>query len=134
MTMSEPAVILVLMLSSVPPAFNPGVVNIHIKHPPEASVQVHQVTQLDDYHNNGNHQKVSQAGSSSSTSYSYHHSESSQKIQHHSYNIVNHGYQVPQYQPVTSKHTLGRCFQETAAGQVQRHATCKRALIQVFSD
>ncbi|KAM6916343.1 latent-transforming growth factor beta-binding protein 1 [Xenentodon cancila] len=99
------------------PAFNPGIVNIHIKHPPEASVQVHQVTQLDDYHNNGNQPKVSQAGSSSSTSYSYHHSESSQKIQHHSYNIVNHGYQVPQYQPVTSKNTLGRCFQETAAGQ-----------------
>uniref|UniRef100_A0A8C7XFZ9 Latent-transforming growth factor beta-binding protein 1 n=1 Tax=Oryzias sinensis TaxID=183150 RepID=A0A8C7XFZ9_9TELE len=98
----------------------PGVVNIHINHPPEASVQVHQVSQLDDYHHNGHQQKASQAGSSSSSSYSYHHSESSQKVQHHSYNVVypnQHGYHVSQYQPVTSKNALGRCFQETAAGQ-----------------
>jgi len=56
-----------------------------------------------------------------SQSYSYHHTESSQNIQRHGYNVVNpnqHGYQHPQYQPVTSKNTLGRCFQETAAGQV----------------
>ncbi|XP_017286383.1 latent-transforming growth factor beta-binding protein 1 isoform X1 [Kryptolebias marmoratus] len=102
------------------PVFNPGIVNIHIKHPPEASVQVHQVSQLDDYHNNGHQQKGPQTGSSSSTGYSYHHSESSQKIQHHGYNMVysnQHGYQLPHYQPVTSKNTLGRCFQETAAGQ-----------------
>ncbi|XP_041866025.1 latent-transforming growth factor beta-binding protein 1 isoform X2 [Melanotaenia boesemani] len=94
--------------------YSPGIVNIHIKHPPEASVQVHQVSQLDDYHNN------QQKGSSSSTSYSYHHTESNQKIQRHGYNVVypnQHGYQVPQYQPVTSKNMLGRCFQETAAGQ-----------------
>uniref|UniRef100_A0A3P9HE69 Latent-transforming growth factor beta-binding protein 1 n=1 Tax=Oryzias latipes TaxID=8090 RepID=A0A3P9HE69_ORYLA len=98
----------------------PGVVNIHINHPPEASVQVHQVSQLDDYHHNGHQQKASQAGSSSSSSYTYHHSESSQKVQHHSYNVVypnQHGYHVSQYQPVTSKNALGRCFQETAAGQ-----------------
>ncbi|KAJ4948989.1 hypothetical protein JOQ06_020509, partial [Pogonophryne albipinna] len=66
------------------PVFNPSIVNIHIKHPPEASVQ------------------------------------SSQNIQHHGYNIVypsQHVYQVPQYQPVTSKNTLGRCFQETAGSQ-----------------
>ncbi|XP_023151954.2 latent-transforming growth factor beta-binding protein 1 isoform X3 [Amphiprion ocellaris] len=99
------------------PVFSPSIVNIHIKHPPEASVQVHQVSQLDSYHNNGHQLKGSQAGSSSSTSYSYHHAESSQ---HHGYNIVypsQHGYQVPQYQPVTSKNTLGRCFQETAGSQ-----------------
>lgn len=111
------------VITAVPtlPVFNPGIVNIHIKHPPEASVQVHQVSQLDDYHNNGHQQKGSQAGSSSSTSYSYHHSESSQKIQHHGYNMVYsnpHGYQPPHYQPVTSKNALGRCFQETATGQV----------------
>ncbi|KAM6922674.1 latent-transforming growth factor beta-binding protein 1 isoform 3-T3 [Lycodopsis pacificus] len=96
------------------PVFNPSIVNIHIKHPPEASVQVHQVSQLDNYHNNGQQLKGSQSGSSSSTSYTYHHTESSQKIQHH-YNIVypsQHG-----YQPVTSKNTLGRCFQETAGSQ-----------------
>ncbi|XP_042288938.1 latent-transforming growth factor beta-binding protein 1 isoform X4 [Thunnus maccoyii] len=102
------------------PVFSPSIVNIHIKHPPEASVQVHQVSQLDNYHNNGHKMKGSQSRSSSSTSYTYHHTESSQKIQHHGYNIVypgQHGYQVPPYQPVTSKSTLGRCFQETAGSQ-----------------
>ncbi|XP_068997959.1 latent-transforming growth factor beta-binding protein 1 isoform X2 [Embiotoca jacksoni] len=108
------------------PVFSPSIVNIHIKHPPEASVQVHQVSQLDNYHNNRHQMKGPQAGtsssssSSSSSSYTFHHSESSQKIQHHGYNIVypgQHGYQVPQYQPVTSKNTLGRCFQETAGSQ-----------------
>ncbi|XP_070834241.1 latent-transforming growth factor beta-binding protein 1 isoform X2 [Chaetodon trifascialis] len=102
------------------PVFSPSFVNIHIKHPPEASVQVHQVSQLDSFHNNGHQLKGSQSGTSSSTSYSYHHTESSQKIQHHGYNIVypgQHGYQTPQYQPVTSKNMLGRCFQETAGSQ-----------------
>uniref|UniRef100_G3NCA3 Latent transforming growth factor beta binding protein 1 n=1 Tax=Gasterosteus aculeatus aculeatus TaxID=481459 RepID=G3NCA3_GASAC len=97
----------------------PSLVNIHIKHPPEASVQVHQVSQLDNYQSNGHQLKDSQSGSSSSTSYTYHNTQSSQKIQHHGYNIVypgQHGYQVPQYQPV-SKNTLGRCFQETAGSQ-----------------
>lgn len=102
------------------PAYSPGIVNIHIKHPPEASVQVHQVSQLDNYHNNGHQHKGSQTGSSSSTSYTYHHSESSQKVQHHGYNVVypgQHTYQLPQRQPITSKTTLGRCFQETAGSQ-----------------
>ncbi|XP_068182963.1 latent-transforming growth factor beta-binding protein 1 isoform X2 [Antennarius striatus] len=107
------------------PVYNPSIVNIHIKHPPEASVQVHQVSQLDNYHNsnnNGHQLKGSQSGSSSSSSssYTYHHTESSQKIQHHGYNIVypnQHGYQVSQYQPVTSKNALGRCFQETTGSQ-----------------
>ncbi|XP_040034444.2 latent-transforming growth factor beta-binding protein 1 isoform X2 [Gasterosteus aculeatus] len=101
------------------PGFSPSLVNIHIKHPPEASVQVHQVSQLDNYQSNGHQLKDSQSGSSSSTSYTYHNTQSSQKIQHHGYNIVypgQHGYQVPQYQPV-SKNTLGRCFQETAGSQ-----------------
>uniref|UniRef100_A0A7N6F8T4 Latent-transforming growth factor beta-binding protein 4 n=1 Tax=Anabas testudineus TaxID=64144 RepID=A0A7N6F8T4_ANATE len=84
--------------------FSPSIVNIHIKHPPEASVQVHQVSQLDNYHNNGNQVKGSQFGSSAS--YTYHHTESSQKIQHHSYNIA-----------YPNRHTLGRCFQETAGSQ-----------------
>ncbi|CAG6018154.1 unnamed protein product [Menidia menidia] len=98
-----------------PTGFGPGVVNIHIKHPPEASVQVHQVSQLDDYHGNGHPQK----GASSSSSYTYHHSESSQSVQRHSYNVLypgQNGHQRP-HQPAASKNTLGRCFQETAAGQ-----------------
>ncbi|KAK5881892.1 hypothetical protein CesoFtcFv8_020532 [Champsocephalus esox] len=101
------------------PVFNPSIVNIHIKHPPEASVQVHQVSQLDNYHHNGG-QPLKGSHSSSSSSYTYRHTESSQNIQHHGYNVVypsQHVYQVPQYQPVSSKNTLGRCFQETAGSQ-----------------
>lgn len=125
------------LMSHVPAVFSPNIVNVHIKHPPEASVQVHQVSQLDNYHSNGHQQKGSQLGSSStSNSYSYHHTESSQKIQHHSYNIMypsQNGYQTSQYQPVTSKNTLGRCFQETAGSQVSEvtavlfmhHYTCR---------
>ncbi|XP_061914967.1 latent-transforming growth factor beta-binding protein 1 isoform X7 [Entelurus aequoreus] len=98
--------------------FSPNIVKIHIKHPPEASVEVHQVSQLDNYHSNGHNPKSS--GSSSSSSYSFHHSESQQKIQHHGYNVVypgQHGDQVPQYQPVSSQNMLGRCFQETVGSQ-----------------
>lgn len=112
--------------------FNPGIVNIHIKHPPEASVQVHQVSQLDNYSNNGHQQQGSHSGSSSSSSYSYRHSESSQKVQQHVYNMVHpnqHGYKVPHYQPVASKNTLGRCFQETAAGQVGRQRSVLRVTV-----
>ncbi|XP_061140649.1 latent-transforming growth factor beta-binding protein 1 isoform X2 [Syngnathus typhle] len=92
--------------------FSPGVVNIHIQHPPEASVEVHQVSQLDE--------RGPQSGSSSSSSYTFHHAQSHQKVQHHGYNIIypgQHGDQTTQYQPVSSKNTLGRCFQETVASQ-----------------
>ncbi|XP_057703830.1 latent-transforming growth factor beta-binding protein 1 isoform X9 [Corythoichthys intestinalis] len=100
--------------------FSPNIVNIHIKHPPEASVEVHQVSQLDDHHNNGQNPRGPQSGSSSSSSYSFHHTESHQKIQHHGYNVIypgQHGDQVTHYQPVSSKNTLGRCFQETTGSQ-----------------
>uniref|UniRef100_A0A3Q2YQV7 Latent-transforming growth factor beta-binding protein 4 n=1 Tax=Hippocampus comes TaxID=109280 RepID=A0A3Q2YQV7_HIPCM len=83
--------------------FSPNIVNIHIKHPPEASVEVHQVSQLDDQHSNGQSQRGPQSGSSSSSSYSFHHTESRQ--------------QITQYQPVSSKNMLGRCFQETVSSQ-----------------
>uniref|UniRef100_A0A3Q2FWM7 Latent-transforming growth factor beta-binding protein 1 n=1 Tax=Cyprinodon variegatus TaxID=28743 RepID=A0A3Q2FWM7_CYPVA len=90
------------------PVFSSGTVNIHIKHPPEASVQIHQVSKLDNYSINGQH----------GSSYNYHHSESSQKIQQHGH-PNQQGQKVLQYhQPATSKNTLGRCFQETTAGQV----------------
>ncbi|KAG7257589.1 hypothetical protein CRUP_001675 [Coryphaenoides rupestris] len=101
--------------------FGQGIVNIHVKHPPEASVQIHQVSQLDALDQAS---KLPQTGSSSSSSssYTYHHVESSQKIQHHGPGVVyppQHGYQVQHggYQPVTSKSQLGRCYQETAGSQ-----------------
>ncbi|XP_066527076.1 latent-transforming growth factor beta-binding protein 1 isoform X2 [Hoplias malabaricus] len=96
---------------------NQGVVNIHVKHPPEASVQFHQVSQVD---SSSGHSKTSQSGHS----YTYHisksssSSSSSQKIQHHSHSVVYPNQQTfLQYQPVTSKSQLGRCFQETAGTQ-----------------
>ncbi|XP_054652632.1 latent-transforming growth factor beta-binding protein 1 isoform X2 [Dunckerocampus dactyliophorus] len=102
------------------PGFSPNIVKIHIKHPPEASVEVHQVSRLDNYQSNGQNPKGSQSGSSSSSSYSFHHTESQQKIQQHGYNIVypgQNGDQVLQYQPATSQSMLGRCFQETVGNQ-----------------
>uniref|UniRef100_A0A8C8F2D3 Latent-transforming growth factor beta-binding protein 1 n=1 Tax=Oncorhynchus tshawytscha TaxID=74940 RepID=A0A8C8F2D3_ONCTS len=88
-----------------PVKYAPSIVNIHVKHPPEASVQIHQVSQLD-----ANGQKVKGNGqnghSQTQSHYTYHHSESSQKIQHY----------VPQYQPVSNSQ-LGRCFQETTGTQ-----------------
>ncbi|KAM9465783.1 latent-transforming growth factor beta-binding protein 1 isoform 2-T2 [Clarias gariepinus] len=67
-----------------------GVVNIHVNHPPEASVQIHQVSQVD----------------SSSTV---------QKFQQHS--TYTNQQSFLHYQPVTSKSQLGRCFQETTGMQ-----------------
>ncbi|XP_016091077.1 latent-transforming growth factor beta-binding protein 1-like isoform X2 [Sinocyclocheilus grahami] len=89
---------------------NQGLVNVHVKHPPEASVQIHQVSPVD---SNG------QVKNTHSThSFTYH--SSSQSIQHghtHSGVIYPNQQTYPQYQPVTSKSQLGRCFQETAGMQ-----------------
>uniref|UniRef100_A0AAR2KZH8 Latent-transforming growth factor beta-binding protein 1 n=1 Tax=Pygocentrus nattereri TaxID=42514 RepID=A0AAR2KZH8_PYGNA len=104
---------------TLPLTFSSGLVNIHVKHPPEASVQIHQVSQVDS--SSSGHSKTSQSGHS----YSYHMSESSsssssssQKIQHHSHSVVYPNQQTfLQYPPVTSKSQLGRCFQETTGTQ-----------------
>uniref|UniRef100_A0A673HF58 Latent-transforming growth factor beta-binding protein 1 n=1 Tax=Sinocyclocheilus rhinocerous TaxID=307959 RepID=A0A673HF58_9TELE len=85
-------------------------VNVHVKHPPEASVQIHQVSPVD---SNGQVKNTH-----SSHSFTYH--SSSQSIQHghtHSGVIYPNQQTYPQYQPVTSKSQLGRCFQETAGMQ-----------------
>ncbi|XP_026141350.1 latent-transforming growth factor beta-binding protein 1-like isoform X1 [Carassius auratus] len=89
---------------------NQGLVNVHVKHPPEASVQIHQVSPVD---NNGQVKNTQ-----SSRTFTYH--SSSQSIQHgqtHSGVIYPNQQTYPQYQPVTSKNQLGRCFQETAGMQ-----------------
>uniref|UniRef100_A0A8C7I575 Latent-transforming growth factor beta-binding protein 1 n=1 Tax=Oncorhynchus kisutch TaxID=8019 RepID=A0A8C7I575_ONCKI len=70
--------------------YAPSIVNIHVKHPPEASVQIHQVSQLD---------------------------ANGQKHQGHNIIYPNQQSYVPQYQPVSSKSQLGRCFQETTGTQ-----------------
>ncbi|XP_051723212.1 latent-transforming growth factor beta-binding protein 1 isoform X4 [Ctenopharyngodon idella] len=89
---------------------NQGLVNVHVKHPPEASVQIHQVSPVD---SNGQVKNTQ-----SSHSFTYH--SSSQSIQHghtHSGVIYPNQQTYLQYQPVTSKSQLGRCFQETAGMQ-----------------
>ncbi|XP_077095578.1 latent-transforming growth factor beta-binding protein 1 isoform X10 [Siphateles boraxobius] len=89
---------------------NQGLVNVHVKHPPEASVQIHQVSPVDSNRQVKNTQ--------SSHSFTYH--SSSQSIQHghtHSGVIYPNQQTYLQYQPVTSKSQLGRCFQETAGMQ-----------------
>ncbi|XP_030642014.1 latent-transforming growth factor beta-binding protein 1 [Chanos chanos] len=93
-------------------SFSPSVVNIHVKHPPEASVQIHQVSQVD-----SSGQVVK--GSQQSSHYSYHQRESSQKVQQHSqsFSYTNQPSYINYQQPVTSKSQLGRCFQETAGTQ-----------------
>lgn len=107
-----------LLLTTVP--FPPNFVNIHVKHPPEASVQIHQVSQMDT-----SGQKVK--GSQSSTHHTYQHSESStshsshSKIQQQGHTIIypNQQTYIHYQHPVTSKSQLGRCFQETTGAQVR---------------
>ncbi|XP_048863950.1 latent-transforming growth factor beta-binding protein 1 isoform X1 [Brienomyrus brachyistius] len=81
--------------------FTPSIVNIHVKHPPEASVQVHQVSQLD---TNGQQVKGSQSDYTTHKGQQTHHVYPNQQTFIHHY-------------PVTSKSTLGRCFQETTGMQ-----------------
>ncbi|XP_018580545.2 latent-transforming growth factor beta-binding protein 1 isoform X3 [Scleropages formosus] len=88
--------------------FSPNIVNIHVKHPPEATVQVHQVSQLD-----GGDQQVK---GSQSGHYSYHQRETSQKSQQSQHTYSNQRTIIHHY-PVTSNSMLGRCFQETTGMQ-----------------
>ncbi|XP_062375263.1 latent-transforming growth factor beta-binding protein 1 isoform X2 [Sardina pilchardus] len=111
-----------------PVQFPPNFVNIHVKHPPEASVQIHQVSQLDA---NGQKVKGSQSSSTSTHRHTYQHSESSSSSSHSSssssHKVQQQGHAGVVYpnqqtyihyqQPVTSKSQLGRCFQETTGAQ-----------------
>ncbi|XP_076852063.1 LOW QUALITY PROTEIN: latent-transforming growth factor beta-binding protein 1-like, partial [Brachyhypopomus gauderio] len=103
---------------------NQGIVNIHVKHPPEASVQIHQVSEVDSA---GGLEAGSQgagskgAGSHVVHTYSYHMAESSvsssQKIQKQGHSVLYPNQQIFPHHPVTAKSQLGRCFQETTGMQ-----------------
>ncbi|XP_033859742.3 latent-transforming growth factor beta-binding protein 1-like isoform X3 [Acipenser ruthenus] len=84
--------------------FPPNIVNIHVKHPPEASVQIHQVSRMDG--SNGQNVKGTQSG------HITYPGGTAQKGQGHP-TQQNIGYQYP----VASKVQLGRCFQETTGAQ-----------------
>ncbi|XP_064411873.1 latent-transforming growth factor beta-binding protein 1 isoform X3 [Latimeria chalumnae] len=90
--------------------FPPNIVNIRVKHPPEASVQIHQVSRVD---NSATRQKVKgvQPGQPQVT----YHRAPIQKTQVHqaSKSVYHHQHLSPHLYPVSSKVQLGRCFQDT---------------------
>ncbi|KAM6220287.1 latent-transforming growth factor beta-binding protein 1 isoform 18-T18 [Rhynchocyon petersi] len=90
--------------------FPPNIVNIHVKHPPEASVQIHQVSRID----SPTSQKLKEVQpGQSQVSY---HGLPVQKTQtvHSTY---SHQQLIPHVYPVAAKTQLGRCFQETIGSQ-----------------
>ncbi|XP_034620805.1 latent-transforming growth factor beta-binding protein 1 isoform X5 [Trachemys scripta elegans] len=90
--------------------FPPNVVNIHVKHPPEASVQFHQVSRIDST-SAGQKVKVPQPG---------HPQVSYQGVPYHKTqkgSTYPHQQPTPHMFPVSAKTQLGRCFQETIGTQ-----------------
>ncbi|XP_041105908.1 latent-transforming growth factor beta-binding protein 1 isoform X6 [Polyodon spathula] len=88
--------------------FPPNIVNIHVKHPPEASVQIHQVSRMDG--SNGQKVKGSQSGHITYPGGTAQKGQGHPTVYHTQQNI---GYQYP----IASKIQLGRCFQETTGAQ-----------------
>ncbi|XP_058020174.1 latent-transforming growth factor beta-binding protein 1 isoform X2 [Ahaetulla prasina] len=96
----------------------PNFVNIHVKHPPEASVQFHQVSRID---STSAGQKPKPKPPTSGQSQSPYQSLPFQKTQKiHSTYI--HQQPITHTFPVSAKTQLGRCFQETVGTQ------CSKAL------
>lgn len=92
----------------------PNIVNIHVKHPPEASVQFHQVSRID---SSSAGQKPKPKPPTSGQSQSPYQSLPFQKTQKiHSTYI--HQQPITHTFPVSAKTQLGRCFQETVGTQV----------------
>ncbi|XP_029449746.1 latent-transforming growth factor beta-binding protein 1 isoform X3 [Rhinatrema bivittatum] len=90
--------------------FPPNLVNIHVKHPPEATVQIHQVSRFDSS-SAGQKVKDAQPGHPQVT----YQSVPLQKHQAHS--SYSHQQTVSHQYPVSAKTQLGRCFQETTGSQ-----------------
>ncbi|XP_069464009.1 latent-transforming growth factor beta-binding protein 1 isoform X2 [Ambystoma mexicanum] len=90
----------------------PSMVNIHVKHPPEASVMFHQVSRVD---SSSSRQKVNDAQAGHS------------QISYHSVPMQNkhqapqatypHQQTISHHYPISAKTQLGRCFQETTGSQ-----------------
>ncbi|XP_013914431.1 PREDICTED: latent-transforming growth factor beta-binding protein 1 isoform X1 [Thamnophis sirtalis] len=96
----------------------PNIVNIHVKHPPEATLQIHQVSRID---SPSAGQKTKTKLPTSGHSQSPYQSLSFQKTQKiHSPYI--HQQPITHTFPVSAKTQLGRCFQETVGTQ------CSKAL------
>ncbi|XP_053159827.1 latent-transforming growth factor beta-binding protein 1 isoform X4 [Hemicordylus capensis] len=91
--------------------FPPNIVNIHVKHPPEATVQFHQVSRIDST-SAGQKAKPSQSGHSQ-VSYQSLPFQKTQKV----HSTYTHQQPVSHVYPVSAKTQLGRCFQETIGTQ-----------------
>ncbi|KAM5291648.1 latent-transforming growth factor beta-binding protein 1 isoform 24-T24 [Ctenodactylus gundi] len=90
--------------------FPPNIVNIHVKHPPEASVQIHQVSRIDGP--TGQKVKEAQPGQSQ-VSYQGLPVQKTQTV----HSTYSHQQVIPHVYPVAAKTQLGRCFQETVGSQ-----------------
>lgn len=90
--------------------FPPNIVNIHVKHPPEASVQIHQVSRIDGPV--GQRVKEVQPGQSQ-VSYQGLPVQKTQTV----HSTYSHQQVIPHVYPVAAKTQLGRCFQETIGSQ-----------------
>ncbi|XP_072906620.1 latent-transforming growth factor beta-binding protein 1 isoform X2 [Hemitrygon akajei] len=97
--------------SGIQMKFPPNIVNIHVKHPPEATVQIHQVSRVD---SSSPQQKVKGA-KSGHQQISYHFQ--SPPVSHVPNSVYNHHQQVRTYHYPRIQSKLGRCFQETAGAQ-----------------
>lgn len=101
---------------SVSVKFPPNIVNIHVKHPPEASVQIHQVSRIDGP-TGGQKVKEAQPGQSQ-ISYQGLPVQKTQTV----HSTYSHQQVIPHIYPVAAKTQLGRCFQETVGSQVSNTA------------
>ncbi|XP_038616659.1 latent-transforming growth factor beta-binding protein 1 isoform X8 [Tachyglossus aculeatus] len=91
--------------------FPPNIVNIHVKHPPEASVQIHQVSRVDS--SSSGHKVKESLPSPAQGSYQ---GVPIQKTQT-AHSTYSHQQVAPRVYPVAAKTQLGRCFQETTGSQ-----------------
>lgn len=101
-----------LPLSNQQVSLHPSIVNVHIQHPPEAEVHVHQVARVQPGHRpptaEGAHsvQQRSQPGNG-------HESTNEHPDRHHH----SHEHAPHRPQPRPNGSSVGRCFQETVDGQ-----------------
>lgn len=109
--------------------FPPNFVNIHVKHPPEASVQFHQVSRIDSTSSGQKAKtKPSQSGHSQ-VSYQSIPFQKTQKI----HSTYSHQQPMSHMFPISGKTQLGRCFQETIGTQVRKCFTAAFKNIQLIS-
>lgn len=103
-----------LWISSSPVSLHPSLVNVHIQHPPEADVQIHQVARVQPGQRpattEGAHsvQQRSQPGNG-------HEHTSEHSSRHPHANGNGHGHATTH---IRQNGNVGRCFQETVDGQV----------------